>query len=203
LRKIRLFILILVLLPSILGTLLLTECKNRGKVEEVSRAPILTEPREVYDSLLEAILFGKTLLYTDNLTGRIVWNEAPFMESLLNMYEVTKDRRYLEIFVEHADHVLQMRDDYARRPDYAGRLRPGWQAGAYYTLGVPVIIPDERGYPSLEIQGIHQVGNNHTVVEITQEDHGRFTLHIRNDFRRSKPLEVKFEGLTLKNVEAW
>jgi hypothetical protein len=40
------------------------------------------------------------------------------------------------------------------------------------------------------------------VVEIIYEDRGRFTLHIRNDFRRSKPLEVKFEGLTFKNVNA-
>ncbi|MGB9774874.1 MAG: hypothetical protein ACPL4I_12825, partial [Bacteroidota bacterium] len=116
-------------------------------------------------------------------------------------YDLTKDARYLEIFVEHADSVLQVRDDRAGRPDYAGRLRPGWQAGAYYTLGVPVIIPDEQGRPALEIQGIHRAGNDHTVVEITQEDGGHFTLRVRNDFRRSEPLEVKFGDLTLETVE--
>jgi len=159
------------------------------------------EVREVYDDLLKATSFGESLLYNDNLTGRIVWNEAQFMESLINMYEVTKDRQYLEIFVEHADHVLQMRDDHAGRTDYAGRLRPGWQTGAYYTLGVPVITPDEQGHPSLEIQGIHRAGNNYTVVEIAEEDGGYFTLLVRNNFRRSEPLEVRFEGLTLENVE--
>jgi len=192
----------IVLLWLISGALLLTGCKDRGKAPKVSEeSPILAEPQEVYDELLRATSFGKSLLYNDNLIGRIVWNEAQFMESLLNMYEATKNRQYLDIFVEHADHVLQMRDDHAGRPDYAGRLRPGWQAGGYYTLGVPVIIPDEQGRPSIEVQGIHRAGNNHTTVEISHEEGGRFTLLIRNDFRRSTPLEVKFEGLTFDTVE--
>jgi|FaiFalDrversion3_1042247.scaffolds.fasta_scaffold01524_2 hypothetical protein len=202
LLHLRLIVTSLALLLCSTGILGLQGCRHSSNVKESTlETPSSHRVQAVYDGLLAATSFGRNILYSDNLTGRIVWNEAQFMESLINMYEVTRDRRHLEIFVEHADHVLQMRDDYARRLDYAGRLRPGWQAGAYYTLGVPVIIPDECGYPSLEIQGIRRAGNNYTVVEITQEDHGRFTLHILNDFRRSKPLEVKFEGLTLKNVE--
>ena len=123
------------------------------------------------------------------------------MESLLNIYDLTKDTRYLEIFVEHADHVLQVRDDRAGRPDFTGRLRPGWQSGGYYTLGVPVILPDEHGSPSLEIQGIHWAGNNHTVIEITRSEGEHFTLIVRNDFRRKEPLEVRFEKLTMESVE--
>lgn len=123
------------------------------------------------------------------------------MESLVNMYEATRDLRYLELFVEHADHVLQMRDDRAERPDYSGRLRPGWQAGAYYTLGIPVIIPDDRGNPALEVQGIHRAGNDHAVIEILAEGEEHFTILVRNDFRRNEPIEVKFEGLTLETVE--
>jgi len=155
----------------------------------------------VYDKLLKATSQGQKLLYDDNLTGRIVWNEAQFMESLLNMYEATKDRSYLAIFVEHADHVLRIRDDRAGRPDYAGRLRLGWQTGGYYTLGVPVTIPDDKGNPALEIQGIHRAGNNHTEIEIIREDSKHFTLLVRNDFRRKEPLEVTFEGITLETVE--
>lgn len=158
--------------------------------------------RQAYNDLLEATSFGQMLLYDDNLTGRIVWNEAYFMESLVNMYEVTGDLRYLDIFVDHADHVLAMRDDRTGRPDYAGRTRPGWQTDAYYTLGVPVTISDTLGNPSLEIQGVHQAGNDHTVIEISHQDSEHFTLLARNDFRRDQPLEVSFEALTLETVEA-
>lgn len=159
------------------------------------------EPRAVYSALFEALSAGERLMYTDNLTGRIVWNEAPFMESLLNMYELTGDGMYLERFVEHADHVLMNRDDRAGRVDFAGRSRPGWQIGGYYTLGVPFVIPDDWGNPSLEIQGIHRSGNDHTAVEVVRETDDVFTLIVRNDFRRSSPLEVRFENLTIETIE--
>lgn len=155
----------------------------------------------IYDNLLSATSNGHDLLYQDNLIGRIAWNEAQFMESLINMYEVTHDRVYLDIFLDHANHVLQVRDDNAGRPDYAGKLRPGWQTGGYYTLGVPVIIPDDHGAPAIEVQGIHIAGNNYTVVEISTEDKDHFTIEVRNNFRRKDPVVIRFENLTLKNAE--
>ncbi|MBC7344230.1 MAG: hypothetical protein H5U03_02165, partial [Clostridia bacterium] len=189
----------LILLCCAVGNLGLQGCRHSPTTVETMS---FQEAREVYDALLEATSFGDALLYNDNLTGRIVWNEAQFMESLVNMYELTKDSRYLELFIKHADHVLRMRDDRAGRADYAGRLRPGWQTGGHYTLGVPVIIPDEQGELALEVQGIHRSGNDHTVIEIVWEGGGRFTLIVRNDFRRAKPLEVRFEGLTMETAEA-
>lgn len=189
----------LVLLCYFAGSLGLQGCRHsRGPTNTMS----IQEVTGVYEALLEATHFGEKLLYDDNLTGRIVWNEAQFMESLLNMYELTQDRNYIELFIRHADHVLQVKDDRAGRVDYAGRLRPGWQTGGYYTLGVPVIIPDEQGKPALEVQGIHRSGNNRTVVEIVREGNDRFTLIVRNDFRRTTPLEVRFEGLSIENAEA-
>lgn len=159
------------------------------------------EANDAYDFLLNSTRFGDVLLYSDNLNGRIVWNEAYFMESLLNMYEATSDQRYLDIFIKHADHVLSIRDDRAGRPDYAGRLRPGWQTGSYYTLGIPVIIPDEEGKPSLEVQAVRSAGNDHTVVEILPDEDQQFTLIARNDFRRIEPIVVIFENLTLETAE--
>lgn len=195
----RLILASLVLLWCTAGSLGLLGC---GHSPEAPKTIPFQEVREVYDNLLKATSFGESLLYHDNSTGRIVWNEVQFMESLLNMYELTKDRRYLELFIKHADHVLQVRDDRAERPDYAGRLRPGWQTGSYYTLGVPVIIPDEQGKPALEVQGIHRNGNNHTIIEIIVEGNDQFTLLVRNDFRRAIPLEVRFQNLTLENAES-
>lgn len=62
------------------------------------------EPLKIYNMLLEETSLGDDILYDNNLTGRIVWNEVPFMESLINVYELTREKRYIELFVKHADH---------------------------------------------------------------------------------------------------
>jgi len=159
------------------------------------------EATKTYGELLNSKDFKNGLLYEDNREGRIVWNEAPLMESLVNMYEATGDPNYLDIFCEHADHVLSMRDDHAMRPDHTGRLRPGWQTGSYYTLGIPIIIPDAQGKPALEVQGIHRAGNNYTTIKIQADDVEHFSLLISNDFRRDEPIVVKFDGLTIETAE--
>lgn len=143
----------------------------------------------------------QSLLYNDNLSGRIVWNEQYFMESLINMYRATKDKRYIEIFVRHADHVLSVRDDVADRLDFMGRNRPGWQIGGYYTHGVPRVIEDIEGTPSLEIQAIHKAGNGHTSIEITEGSGQDFNMFIYNDFRVDKRLVQRFDNLNMNTVE--
>ncbi|MCS7305979.1 MAG: D-glucuronyl C5-epimerase family protein [Thermoguttaceae bacterium] len=158
-------------------------------------------PPQIYQTLLQATEKGMKILYKDNLTGRITWNQAQFLESLLNMYEWSHDTQYLDLFIRHADHILEVRDDRAGRRDWSGKSRPGWQIGEYYTLGIPVTIPDPEGNPSLEVQGIRRAGNQNTVVEVRQESENKFTLLVRNDFRRSQPIEVKFLHLTLQTVE--
>lgn len=157
---------------------------------------------DAYEKLLSYIDYGRPLFYSDNLTGRIVWNERDLMESLLNVYQITQDKRYLDIFVQHADHVLSQRDDLANRTDSSGESRPGWQSGAYYTLGVPAIIPDIAGQPSLEVQAIRRGGNNHTVVEIQPAGENRFDLIVKNDFRRKEAFVARYENLTLSTIEA-
>ena len=196
----RLALIILVtLIISFLGFQLFSTSDDRKADNAINMSS--DELKVTYDNLLSATSYGRDLLYQDNLTGRIVWNEAQFMESLINMYKVTHNHRYLDIFLEHANHVLQVRDDNAGRPDYAGNLRPGWQTGGYYTLGIPVIIPDNLGAPAIEVQGVHIAGNNYTVVEIFKEDNDCFTIEVRNNFRRKDTVVVRYENLTLKNAE--
>ncbi|MGB9774843.1 MAG: hypothetical protein ACPL4I_12670, partial [Bacteroidota bacterium] len=81
----------LVLLLCASGVLGLQGCKELSGVGE-SKVEMLShwEAQDVYEDLLKATSFGKSLLYNDNLIGRIVWNEAQFMESLINMYDLTK-----------------------------------------------------------------------------------------------------------------
>lgn len=198
----RLIVIVLALFMSSSAAFGIQGCGCSNNVgEKTLGIPSSCEVQTIYDHLLAATSFGQDLLYEDNLTGRIVWNEAQFMESLVNMYEATHNRRYLEIFLEHAEHVLQVRDDHAGRLDYAGRLRPGWQTGGYYTLGIPVVIPDDRGSPAIEVQGVHTAGNDSTVVEIIEEDDRHFMLVVRNNFRRKEPVVVSYGGLTLETAE--
>jgi len=155
-----------------------------------------------YRELLHSRAFdGEALLYRGNLTGRIVWNEQYFMESLLNVFEITGDVGYLRTFVTHADHVLGARDDYCGRTDFAGRSRPGWQIAAHYTLGVPLVIPSASGSPSLLVQGIHRAGNDHTSVQVIDETGSQFTLIVTNDFRTETCQKKVFNGLTVSNIE--
>jgi len=155
-----------------------------------------------YDRLLEYALTRGFFDYPDNHRGRIAWNTSYFLDSLLNMFLYTRDTSYLDIFVRHATAVMRVRDDHADKTDFTGRARPGWQTDAYYTLGQPYILMDMQGHPSLRVQSVHISGNNHTSVRIEAEDNVRFSIEVRNDFRRSIPAVVRYEGLTMDTVES-
>ncbi|KAF1085956.1 Y_Y_Y domain protein [Sporotomaculum syntrophicum] len=62
----------------------------------------------------------------------IAWDESHIMRSYLLMYEATKDKQYLNKFIEHADSVLARRDSVRGVTDYRGLSLPAWRSG-YYT----------------------------------------------------------------------
>lgn len=160
-----------------------------------------TKARKIYDNLLSSLDNGDVFLIKDNVNGGIVWSESYFIESLLDMYEATHDTKYLDLFCKHADNILSLRDDNARLVDFCGNSRPGWQTGGNYTLGVPLIIPDENGYPSIEIQGIHSSGNNYTTIKIFREIPEHFSIKVENFYRTEIPNTVCFSNLTLDSAE--
>ncbi|MEA3358777.1 MAG: hypothetical protein U9R17_05140 [Thermodesulfobacteriota bacterium] len=174
---------------------------NSGCAKKIIKGPINQLQPVLNDRISGQMISENSLLYNDNLSGRIAWNEQYFMESLINMYKANRDKRYIEIFIRHADHVLEIRDNSVYRWDFMGRMRPGWQAGGYYTLGIPKMISDFEGLPSLEIQAIHRAGNGNTSVEVTNDGNNEFTLIIRNNFRRKAPIIKKFEHLNMSTVE--
>lgn len=170
-------------------------------------AEMTSRPREnvyvqQYNHLLSYALAHNLFYYSNNHTGRVAWNTSYFMDSLLNIFLVTRDTHYLDLFVTYGDAVLSIRDDMLNRRDFTGRARPGWQANAYYTLGKPYILPTVTGEPALRVQGIHLSGNDHTIVRIISEDEQRFTIEVRNDFRRTTPQVIRYPGLTMDTVES-
>ena len=172
-------------------------------VEDGTGSPSLAQGHfvRVYDRLLAYVLSRGLFHYPNNRQGRVAWNTAYFLDSLLNMFLLTGNTHYLDVFVAYGDEVLRARDDMVGRSDFTGRARPGWQTNAYYTLGQPYVLPAASGAPALRVQGIHLFGNNRTVVRVISEDEGHFTLEVSNDFRRTTPDEVRYRGLTMDTVE--
>lgn len=158
-------------------------------------------PLQKYNLLLNFALENGVFTYTSNEQGRIAWNTAYFLDSLINIFELTQDTYYLDVFAFYADAILAVRDDINGREDFLGRSRPGWQTNSYYTLGVPQVLFDVYGRPSLQIQGIHSSGNNHTEIRIIWERDNHFTIEIYNDFRRESTLIDRYENVTMDIVE--
>jgi len=61
----------------------------------------------------------------------IAWMETYIMRSYLIMYQATKDKRYLDEFIGHADTVLDRRDNVRGVTDYRGLSLPAWRVGKW------------------------------------------------------------------------
>ncbi len=67
-----------------------------------------------------------------NTNGELAWGEAFIQLGYIEMYRATRDRAYLDSFIEHFDKVLASRDDRHRRIDYY-RKAPvaGWGSNEF------------------------------------------------------------------------
>ena len=167
---------------------------------DVNETEIKQEAIKVYSFLLKELDLSNKLLYKDNITGRIVWNEQYLMNSLINMYIATGEYEFLEMLRVHIENILNARDDVRGIRDVYGRTLPGWSAGGYYTLGVPYAIYSSEGKPVLSVQGIHRSGNNETALVIKTKEESKFTVEIINNFR-NKGYRKLYQDLTAQNVE--
>jgi hypothetical protein len=49
----------------------------------------------------------------NNINQNLTWGESYVLEALVNMYDVTGNLKYLDMFIKHADEVINNRDDRA------------------------------------------------------------------------------------------
>lgn len=63
----------------------------------------------------------------DNESGYLAFREAYLLQAYLLMYETYRDTVYLDKFVQHADCVLNMRDNIRQVADYRGLSLPAWR----------------------------------------------------------------------------
>ena len=78
-------------------------------------------------------LLNKGLGYSkfNNLHGQLAWGESHIMEAYMVMYRVSNDSKYLKKLIQHAENVLQQRDDKQGRTNYRGISGPTWVANKY------------------------------------------------------------------------
>lgn len=74
-----------------------------------------------------------------NENGSLAWGQSYLFESYLDMYETTKNKKYLEKFVIQADIVIGNTDKNRNLEDYRGRAVVGWGATKYSPTNLRVI----------------------------------------------------------------
>ena len=157
------------------------------------------ESKNIYNTILNSWNDGSALKDINNIAGGIVWGEAYILESLLEMYEATKDTSYLAIFIEHANAVYNNRDDKAGIKDHLGNVGIGWLTGGQFTLGKPIIVLDDIQLPSLKLQAVRYGNNNRTSFSIDNNlDDKSFSIEVWNDKIGAKRV---YSELTMQNIE--
>ena len=127
----------------------------------------MSDPETAYQAYLMTLNEGRAFCDWDNEFGSLAWGESYILDSLLDMYEVTKKTIYLQKFSEHADAVISQGNDNANRPDYRGLLLPGWSASSYLTLA-DTMYRDTSGQPGLLVSGRSSLRQNQVSVRLTE-----------------------------------
>jgi hypothetical protein len=66
-----------------------------------------------------------------NENGSVAWNTSYLLDSYVEMYETTHDRRYLDRFASIADALINNTDAARGIQDYTGKARIGWGSTSY------------------------------------------------------------------------
>ncbi|GAB4210027.1 MAG: hypothetical protein Fur0023_22380 [Bacteroidia bacterium] len=92
--------------------------------------------------------YGQGLSYHSNVAGELNNGESIYLQSYLNMFKATKDKRYLDKFIIHSKRVQERRDDNIT-------LLPFTQLE-----GFPAKFYDSNGNFICQIDGVSQVDPN-------------------------------------------
>ncbi len=93
----------------------------------ISQAKIVT----LYNSIEARSIEIDAWRVRTNETGTVAWNTSYLLDSYIQMYETTHDRRYLDRFIIIADPLTDNTDARRDIADYQGKLRIGWGSTSY------------------------------------------------------------------------
>ena len=143
---------------------------------------------------------SRLVMHQDNQEGQIAWAKVFYMEALLNLYEITGQERYLNLFRPHALDLMAQENKAAGRIDDDGRLRRGWQCSGAYTFSRPLVLTDASGRPVLQLQGKRWGQNNTTSVQISHQGENAISILVTNSASRFRE---EYTGLTIARLRSW
>lgn len=156
--------------------------------------------REIYDRLAAQLRSTRGDKPSDNTAGGIAWGDSYELDAHLEMFQATGDTGYLVQFVALADRVVAARADHRGEPDFEGKLRAGWLTGGHYTWGVPTVLVDSAGVPSLEVTTSLNAYNNQSAIEVLSGAEGHFSIVVRD--RRDGKLRGEWRDVAIATAEA-
>ncbi len=159
-----------------------------------------------FDCLLNNSGIQAGLLSDDDIVNNdatIAFNTTHLLHSYLDMYELTRDPKYLDLFTQITDKYLNLRDD-KRGLTIFGKSTPlpVWSVNSFLTLAYPKTLLDDTGNPSLEVLPEHWAHNQTFVINVTDGTNpGTFKLSITNRHRNAEIYgEVHvFDNLTMNS----
>jgi hypothetical protein len=86
-----------------------------------------------FDEMDRAVNKGEGYSNSTNESGALAWAESYLLEAYLDMYEATRNEKYLASFVRHADRMVLNTDRKRGVNDYKGRSVVGWSSTKYST----------------------------------------------------------------------
>ncbi|MBA3272738.1 MAG: hypothetical protein H0T11_02560 [Chthoniobacterales bacterium] len=127
----------------------------------------------------------------------LAWNESHTLHALVDLYEVTGDRKYLDDVVFRGDRMLSHRDDRRGVPDASGVARPGWTMGFKYVVASGELVDAEKK-PILKVRSTPFAFNHLTKLQVISGANGRFRLLVSNEHFKS---EEAFDDLSLDTAD--
>lgn len=110
----------------------------------------------------------------------LAWGEFYTLQALVDLYEATEDRKYLDEVAFRGGRVLTHRDDKRGVTDGSGISRPAWTMGQDFVTAEAKLL-DSKGRPVIELRSTTFDYNNSTRVVLEPIGHSRFNLVVSNE----------------------
>ena len=132
------------------------------------------------------------------------WGESYTLGAFMDLYEATKDTKYLEIVADRGKRMLTHRDDKCGVRDGSGKSRPAWSEARKYVVAVGALL-STTGEEMLTIRSATSSSNNYTTIKVVRSKKSdKFTLTVRNDERKRyetfNNLDLNFSPSSIMNA---
>ncbi len=135
-----------------------------------------------FDRLERLLNCGNGFSMYNNLDGKLAWSESNILMAYLSMYRATGNVNYLRKLIQHADNVLNQRDEIKGRVDYRGISGPTWVATKYSKNREPYVWVVHTGMITYPMADFAQLVLHESKLWRELSDDGTNFLDIANEY---------------------